>query len=185
MYAQASLTSVVQRLSAAVMLLCLFAVPAGAQQEELYDRESKLFRFNGDYKALMRELHPLAKAGDANAQRDIGTLYDRGLGVERNSVEAVKWFRMSAEQGNSWGQHSLGQMYQIGRGVTKDVDEAMKWFQLSAEQGNIHGQYVLASIYFQRKQAPSDRDKAMKWFREAAEQGHPVAKSILRALENR
>ena len=35
----------------------------------------------GDYATVVRELRPLAKQGDANAQYKLGFMYDKGLGV--------------------------------------------------------------------------------------------------------
>lgn len=38
----------------------------------------------------------LAEQGDAQAQVLLGTMYDNGLGVPEDDVEAVTWFRKSA-----------------------------------------------------------------------------------------
>jgi len=40
-----------------------------------------------------------AEAGDASAQYNLELMYDHGLGVPRDYTEAVRWFRMAAEQG--------------------------------------------------------------------------------------
>ena len=45
------------------------------------------------------ELAEKAKAGDAEAQSDLGVMYNKGEGVPKNNVEAAKWFRKAAEQG--------------------------------------------------------------------------------------
>ncbi len=44
------------------------------------------------------------------------------------NAEAVKWFRLAAEQGNANAQQNFGFMYLEGRGVPQDFVEAMKWF---------------------------------------------------------
>ena len=49
--------------------------------------------------------------------------------------EAVKWFRLSAEQGNEKAQFYLGAMYDEGKGVPQDYKEAVRLYRLSAEQG--------------------------------------------------
>jgi TPR repeat protein len=41
-----------------------------------------------------------AEQGDARAQSQLGWFYGSGTGVEQNYAEAVKWYRMAAEQGN-------------------------------------------------------------------------------------
>ena len=39
-----------------------------------------------------------------------------GIGVPKNDAEAVKWFRLAAEQGLARAQHNLGLMYANGTG---------------------------------------------------------------------
>ena len=58
-------------------------------------------------------------------------------------TEAVKWYRLAAEQGNEYGQKNLGVMYEYGRGVGQSLTEAVKWYRLSAEQGLRKGKVIL------------------------------------------
>ena len=61
------------------------------------------------------------------------------VGWGKVSFEAVKWYRLSAEQGFAEGQSNLGYMYETGRGG-QSLTEAVKWYRLSAEQGLAEGQ---------------------------------------------
>ena len=51
-------------------------------------------------------------------------MYHNGNGVLKDSAEALKWFRKSAEQGNAFAQFKLGVMYGKGNGVQQDYAEA-------------------------------------------------------------
>jgi TPR repeat protein len=62
-------------------------------------------------------------------------MYRNGQGVPRDYKNAVKWFRLSAEQWYAMAQYNLGLMYQQGWGVPQDDKTAVKWFRLAAEQG--------------------------------------------------
>ena len=62
-------------------------------------------------------------------------MYDFGLGVPENDKEAVKWYRLAAEQGNAAAQNNLGIMYDLGEGVLQDYVKAHVWLNLSAAQG--------------------------------------------------
>jgi uncharacterized protein len=95
--------------------------------------------------------------------------------------EAVKWFRLSAEQGNADGQYELGLMYFKGQGVPQDYKEAVKWYRLAAEQGVAQAQLLLGSVYYLVEQPgiPHDYEKAIKWYRLAAEQGETFAQLLL------
>src|ERR1019366_3953311 len=44
------------------------------------------------------EFKSKAERGDAQAQSNLGLCYAQGRGVAKDDVEAVKWFRMAAEQ---------------------------------------------------------------------------------------
>ena len=76
-----------------------------------------------------------ADKGDAQAQFNLGLLYQRGDGVPKDYGKAVSWYRKSAEQGDPFGQLYFGICYAQGWGVVRDYGEAAKWYRLSAEQG--------------------------------------------------
>jgi len=86
-----------------------------------------------------------------------------GKGLPKDSAEAVKWYRKSAEQGDAIAQYNLGLMYDSGDGVPQDDIEAEKWYRKSAEQGNADAQSYLGSMYFLGEGAPKDYVEAYKW----------------------
>ena len=45
------------------------------------------------------ELRTLAEQGDAAAQFNLGFRYDYGWGVPEDDAEAVRWYRLAADQG--------------------------------------------------------------------------------------
>ena len=76
-----------------------------------------------------------AEQGDADAQFNLGLMYDDGKGVPQDDVEAVKWYRLAAEQDDADAQFNLGVMYAQSEGVPKDYVLAHMWFSLAAGQG--------------------------------------------------
>jgi hypothetical protein len=70
-------------------------------------------------------------------------MYEEGLGVPQDCKEAVKWYRLSAEQGDASAQCSLGEMHYGGEGVPQDYAEAIRLWKLAAEQGDEEAQYNL------------------------------------------
>ena len=79
----------------------------------------------------------------AFAQYNLGTCYSGGIGVRQDYTEAVKWFRLGAEQGHDESQYNLGFCYLEGYGVPQNNEEAVKWFRLAAEQGHSDAQKAL------------------------------------------
>jgi len=63
-------------------------------------------------------------------------MYARGDGVPEDDVEAVRWYRLAAEQGDAIAQTRLGRMYAVGEGVPEDRVLAYMWWNLAAAQGD-------------------------------------------------
>lgn len=77
-----------------------------------------------------------AEKGNAEGERELGSMYYFGHGVEKNYDEAAKWYRKAAEQGDASAQDSLGNMYREGKGVHQDYVQAHKWYNLAAASHN-------------------------------------------------
>ena len=92
--------------------------------------------YKDDYATAFMECAPLAKAGIAEAQFNLGVMYAEGEGVPKDAVQAVSWYRKAAEQGLARAQGNLGAMYSRGEGVPKDFVTAYMWRNLAAAQGD-------------------------------------------------
>ncbi|MGI9296864.1 MAG: trypsin-like peptidase domain-containing protein [Gammaproteobacteria bacterium] len=121
----------------------------------------------------------LAEAGIAEAQFNLGVLYDNGEGVAEDDREAARWFRLAAEQGNAKAQFNLGNSYYNGEGVVTSKREAVRWYRLAAEQGNAKAQNNLGFAYNNGEGIPTDKREAVRWYRLAAEQGNVAAQNNL------
>ena len=99
-------------------------------------------------------------------------MYAQGEGVTQDYIEAVRWFRMAAEQGDANAQVNLGVMYGIGKGVTQDDAEAVRWFRLAAEQGDASAQFGLGLMYNNGEGVTQDYVRAHMWYNIAAANGY-------------
>lgn len=82
-----------------------------------------------NYATSLRIWLPRAQVGDAEAQTNVGEIYEKGLGMTANHKTAAEWYRKAATQGNSRAQINLGYLYEKGLGVPKDLNQAMDWYQ--------------------------------------------------------
>ena len=155
----------------AVFSLAVGVLP-GAVAGDVED--CKNYYFAEDYKRAFPVCSRAAKQ-DVLAQFRLGWMYDTGEGVTENDREAVKWYRLAAEQGHATAQNNLGVMYDTGEGVTKNDREAVKWYKLAAEQGHAKAQNNLGWMYRNGEGVPKNDREAVKWYRLAAEQGHATA----------
>lgn len=137
---------------------------------------------SGDFKTALAEWMPLAEQGNANAQRNLGLMYDNGDGVQENDKTAVKWYTLAAEQGLDQAQSNLGFMYYIGKGVTQDYETSAKWYALAAEQGNSKAKenlsillLVIGKEIFSSEPDGHDCSGAIDYFEKAQEVGNEGA----------
>jgi TPR repeat protein len=66
---------------------------------------------NQDFDLVLKLAMPRALAGDSDAQTTIALLYQCGLGVTRDVLEAERWLLKAAEQDNPVAWHNLGTLY--------------------------------------------------------------------------
>lgn len=95
-----------------------------------------------DYTKAFRLLKPLADQGDAEAQCLVANMYHLGLGLERDVLEAVKWYKRSAAQGYGIASNNLAEIFMFGdQRIAVSQSEAKKWYQKAREQGFLHTRY--------------------------------------------
>jgi TPR repeat protein len=113
-----------------------------------------------DYQAARQEFAKLAKQGQAEAQRFLGYMYDKGLGVQRDYNKAISWYRKAAEQKDPAAQYHLGLKYANGHGVPENQKQAYIWFAISFNNG-----YELAADplrVLNKSLSTYDRQEALK-----------------------
>jgi TPR repeat protein len=86
---------------------------------------------HGDGATALRLWQPLAEQGDANAQFELGVMYESGRGVPPDYPAAMKWYLRAADRGHAFAKLSLGAMYENGEGVPQDFVQAHKWYNLA------------------------------------------------------
>lgn len=147
----------------ALMIAVFLGVAQVTRADPLEDGFSAAGR--GDYATALRLWRPLANQGVAQAQFNLGSMYQNGDGVAQSYVEAVKWYRLAADQGHAVAQNNLGLMYRDGQGVTNDYAEAAKWFRIAADKENREAQINLGLMYRDGQGVTKDYVEAVKWFR--------------------
>ena len=147
------------------------ASPAGAQElpQTIYDTLEALTP--DDIRALTEK----AEAGDGEAQQMLGLAYHHGYTVDQIYAEAVKWYRLAADQGFAHAQDGLGKLYYLGQGVEQDFGEALRWIRLAVEQGLPEGQYGYGVMLLEGKGVRQNVQEAFAWLSRAAERGHVEA----------
>ena len=113
---------------------------------------------------MVAEWRKKAEAGDANAQFNLGLMYENGRGVPKDDAEALKWWRKAADQGFAEAQYNLGLLYYNGEGVPKDLVQAHVWWNIAGAKGHEDAKNDLAIV--EEEMTDSQKEKAMGLARE-------------------
>jgi TPR repeat protein len=131
---------------------------------------------NKNYALALKEIAPLAKAGNADAQHLLGLMYYMGRGVPQDYKQALAWHRKAALQGKADAQYVVGAMYYTGNAVIQDHKQAVAWFRKAAEQGHADAQQVMGLMYrYHMGGMPQDNVIAYMLWNLAAAKGSATA----------
>ncbi|KAG0198331.1 hypothetical protein BGX28_008244 [Mortierella sp. GBA30] len=114
----------------------------------------------------------------------LGYIYLKGLGVEQNHEEALRWYRESASLGCPSGQLNMGIFYFKGWAVEQDYAEATRFFTLAA-QALPQAQLYLGYMYEHGRGVPRNYREAWDWYIKAAEAGDTEAQHAVGVLYTR
>jgi len=135
-------------------------------------------------KEYIEELRERAEQGDAKAQYELGSCYERGKGVERNHEQAVEWFSRAAEQDFGPAKATISKFKDVARmRELAELGDAISQYQLGKYYFTSADSYVKRRVHLD--EAAESFGKAAEWLGKAAEQGHAEAQYYLGCLYGR
>jgi hypothetical protein len=106
--------------------------------------------------------------------------YAKGLGVQVDSVEAVKWYEKAAANGHSQAAFNLGWCYDFAFGCEKDPEKALVWYEKASELGHLTADYEIGRRYFVGYEVERDVEKAIPYLNKVvSNKGSQVAEAAL------
>lgn len=118
--------------SSLITVLLFLSLPAAGK--DIGDAVSAMRA--GDYAEAYCIMRPLAEAGDADAQYNIGWMYLNGYGLRTNDNLALQWWEKASAQGHSDASFSIGMLYSLGDGeVPRDLNKAIDYYLLALKDG--------------------------------------------------
>jgi cell division septation protein DedD len=134
----------------------------------------------GDFAKAIHEWAPLAAAGDADAQFNMGQACKLGRGVRTDFTKAIDYFRKAALQGHERAIDNLGLLlFQQGQ-----RGEAMLWLTKSAKRGEARAQYLVGLALFNGDLIPKNWTKAYALMLLAQQQGLTQADEALKKMDS-
>ena len=117
---------------------------------------------------------------DADAMVNLGTMYVKGYGVEKDLSVALALFERAAKAGHEVASFYLGGMYENGIGVETNRERSLRHYEAAAERG-IGGAQLKMGILLRHE----DPKTAMQWMIRAAHAGEKQAHSLLTYVSNK
>src|ERR1700724_3825516 len=140
---------------------------------EAYEASSR-----GDYARALEIWGPLAHAGVARAQNNVGACFTEGLGVDRDPMLAAQWLALAAAAGDAVGQRNCAALYFKGEGVEQNFARALELYRAAAEQDDGPVQVMVSWMLLEGEVTAPDYVAARHFAELAA--AHGVAASITR-----
>ena len=125
-----------------------------------------------------------AKAGDAEAQYQLGQIYYIGTEAPQDYKKAAKWTKKAVKQKHEKAILFLGGMYNKGRGVKQNARKAVLYYRQAAELGNPVGMGALGASYEDGEGVPQSKIFAHMWYSLAGDKGYEIMASMSRFLSD-
>lgn len=126
----------------------------------------------------VQALRPLAEAGDAMAQYQLGRI----LADRKDFKGAYGWFLMAAKNGHSVSQAAVASMLDAGNGVAADKQAAASWRRQAASNGHTGSLMGLALAALSGQPDAAAMARAAAMLRLAADLGDPAAQAAYGAM---
>ena len=128
----------------------------------------------GDYAQSFVKFQAASEKGSDGAMWTLGVMYQDGLGVVQDIVEAARWYRKAAEKGHADAMYTLGQLYYEGASGSFIIDhtQAFEWFRKGAELNHTYAMAYLGYLYYNGHGVTLDYTKALEWSKKAADNGY-------------
>ena len=105
----------------------------------------------------------------------LGSCYEYGLGVARDSVKALELYQLAQKKGSPWGYYAMGLNYLYGElGLDKDVKKGISYLEKAYKMGEHQALDPLTTYYYLN----NDYKKARKWAEEGMKWGDPDCYAI-------
>ena len=164
---------------AAALGMAVLAAPQarGADFFEAYEAFQR-----GEYGEARAVWSKFAHAGDADAQFNLGALYENGLGVSQDAEEAARWYRAAAARRLDLARLALARLQRAGALEPDPDEDQIKLLETAARRGLAEAQFELGVAYDHGIGVTQNHATAAGWYQRAAEQGLTDAQYNLATL---
>lgn len=107
-----------------------------------------------------------ANFGKIEAQKKLARIYMKGIDVECDTIEALRYLTMAANQGDIDAANFVANSYLNGVGVAKDYDKAFSLFLKTAQTNDRTAKYGLGLCHYYGYGTPVNKTKAIEYLKD-------------------
>lgn len=134
------------------------------QANEAFDKQQ--------YKKAFLLFKKSAESGYAKSQYNLASLYQQGIGTDKNLPKAIYWYLKAAQQKHVNSMFNLGYLYQHSQPPLRDYEKAMLWYEKAASHGSDSALVNIGVLYFFGLGVKKNYIEAHAWFSLAAARGN-------------
>ncbi len=123
----------------------------------------------GQYLTAFQIALPLAEGGDAAAQTLIAELYEKGLGIPKDTKQASTWYEIAAKSGNREAQFSYALKLLKGKDIPQDKKAGEAMMKQAAEAGHPIAMFNHANQIIANRPTSAGYRLALPFYEKAAE----------------
>ena len=139
----------------------------------MYHIDDVIGQYNSE--KAVRYLKKAIELGANNAifYLQLGDMYFKGEGTNKDLYKAYENYRKSADLGNARALYNVGLHFQNGEGVTQDYYQARQYYLKAIEQNLAIAYTGLGFLYDYGYGVKKDRIKALEYYQNAGDRGDP------------
>ncbi len=116
-----------------------------------------------------------AKYKNDQAMANLGLMYLKGEGVDKNYDTAREWFEKASDYDNDSANYNLALMYQTKIGVNEDVDKAINYFRKAVKKDHQGANFRLGLLLLKDRTDTNLVIEGFECMLSAAKSGHAMA----------
>lgn len=159
---------------------------------------------DGAYSGAAAMVQDYADRENVRAEIYLADMYNYGLGVNKDSQSAMKYYRLAGVNGDIYSQFMFVNLALMSRDYgaesqspdelysaamrhynAKDYARAAEIFTRAAESGHPQSQYMIGRMYEHGQGVGRNVDTAREWYAKAAEKGESRAKKAMNRLSGK
>lgn len=150
--------------------------------QELLDTGFEAY-FSNNYDVALNYFEKASNYNSPQSMFMLSLMYDNGYGVDKNSLEALKWCVKAADLGYPGAQYNLAVKYFEGDGVRKDMKKGVELFTKAAMQGEANSMHNLGISYEFGYGVDVNLYEAEYWYYKAIENDNDSSEDLDRVRE--